>query len=455
MVEVPTKMYIERLAKQAREAMRPLALLATTVKNRALVAMAERLERDTDRILEANRDDVEAVGKTLEGESNKDRVKAAVERTRLTAEDLQGMARGLRAIAELPDPVGEVMQMWQQSDGMQVSRVRVPIGVLAIVSELGPAVTVNAAGMCLKSGNVCILRGGAEWHRSGRLIADGLREAAEQVGVPKGALCFVERPEREAALELLRQTRFVDAIIPRGGNALRKAVLEQSRLPVLCHDGGVSTVYVDADADLPLAQNIVVNAKIQKPSATNAADTLLIHQTTARTLLPGLSRRLLDEFKVQVRGCPKTIALTGSQSVPGYQHVQPAGEEDWAQQFQSATLAVKIVADMDAALDHIAQYGPCRSAAIVTRDYATAMRFAREVDAAAVLVNASTRLHEAEPLGLHAEIGVSTMRLHARGPVTLEGLTCHKYMVLGTGQLRHPHPVPQAYEDAIMLKRPS
>jgi glutamate-5-semialdehyde dehydrogenase len=454
-IDVPTKIYVERLAKQAREAMRPLALLSTTVKNRALVAMAERLEADTDSILEANRDDVEAVGKMLEGESNKDRVKAAVERTRLTAEEIASMADGLRAIADLPDPVGEVTQMWQQSDGMQVSRIRVPIGVIGIISELGPAVTANAAAMCLKSGNVCIIRGGAEWLRSGRLITAGLREAAEQTGVPAGALSFIQRPEREAAFELLRLTKFVDAVIPRGGAGLRKAVLEQSRLPVLCHDGGVSTVYVDANADLPLAQNIVVNSKVQKASATNAADTLLVHQSTGRHLLPGLIRRLLDEFKVEVHGCPKTIALTGSQSMTGYQDVKAAVEEDWGQQFLAPTLAVKIVADVDEALEHIARYGPCQTAAIVTRDYATAMRFTREVDAAAVLVNASTRLHEAEPLGLHAEIGVSTMRLHARGPVTLEQLTCQKYVALGTGQLRQPHPVPQAYEDAIMLKRPS
>jgi glutamate-5-semialdehyde dehydrogenase len=454
-IEVPIKMYVEKLARQAREAARPLALLSTVVKNRALLAMADRLQADEDVILEANRQDVEAVGKTLDGETNKDRVKTAVDRTRLNSDELREAAEQMRRIAELADPVGEVTRMWQQPNGMQVSRVRIPIGVIGLISELGPAVTSTVAAMCLKSGNVCVIRGGSEWLRSSRLIAAGLREAAEGAGVPTGSLTFIDRPEREAALELLRQTKYVDAIIPRGGPALRKVVLEQSRLPILCHDGGVCHVYIDGDADLPLAQNIVVNSKVQRASAGNSVDTLLVHQAISRTLLPGLIRRLLDEFKVEVRGCPKTIALTGSQDMTGYQEVKPATEEDWGQQFLGPTLALKVVKDLEEALAHIGRFGPGRTDTIVTRDYATAMRFVREVDSGAVLVNASTRLHDGDQFGLGPEIGTSTMRVHARGPLTLEQLTCQKYIVLGTGQLRQPHPVPQTYEDAIMLKRPS
>jgi len=232
-------------------------------------------------------------------------------------------------------------------------------------------------------------------------------------------------------------------------------VVEQSRVPVLCHDGGVNTLYIDSDADLPLAQNVVVNSKVQDPMAANSVDTLLIHQDTARNLLPALIRRVLDEFKIEVRGCPKTNSLIGAQSFTSYKTVKEATEEDWGQQFLSANLAVKIVASLDEVLDHLARHAPVYTAAIVTRDYETAMRFAREVEAAAVIVNASTRLHDAEEFGMGRQVGVSTGRIHARGPIALEQLTCEKYVVLGTGQLRHPHPVPITYEDAIMLKRPS
>jgi glutamate-5-semialdehyde dehydrogenase len=455
MVEVPVKIYVTNLVKKAREAARPLAVLSGTTKTSALLAMADRLEAEEEAILEANRQDVETVGKNLAGETNKDTVKEAVDRVRLATESVKEMAGTLRRIAELPDPVGEVTKMWRRPNGMQVSRVRVPIGVIGIISDLGPKHTTDVVALCLKSGNVCVVRGGPEWSRSNQIVGAILREAAEQAGVPAGAVSFVERPEREAALELLRQTKYLDAIIPRGGAGLRKVVAEQARLPVLCHDGGVCHVYVDADADLPVAQNIVVNSKVQLASASNAVDTLLVHQAISRPFLPAMVRRLLDEFKVEVHGCPKTIALTGAQSLTGYQSVVEAKEEDWGRQFLSPTLAIKIVKDMDEALEHIARHGPGHTDTIVTRDYATAMRFAREVDSSAVLVNASTRLHDGNEFGLGGEAGISTTRVHARGPVSLEELTCQKYVVLGAGQLRYPHPVPVTYEDAIMLKRPS
>ncbi|WP_447972537.1 glutamate-5-semialdehyde dehydrogenase [Nitrospira sp. Kam-Ns4a] len=455
MVEVPVKIYMTKLADRARAAARPLGLLPGPVRDAALLAMADRLVADEERILEANREDIQSIGKTLEGEPNKEAIKEAVERVRLTAEAVAELAEGLRRIAELPDPVGEVTRMWRRPNGMQVSRVRVPIGVIGVITDLGPSALIESAGLCLKAGNVCIFRAGVEAFRTTAAVAASLGVAAEQAGLPAGALSFVERTEKEAVLELLRMTKHVDALVPRGGAGLRKVVVEQSRVPILCHDGGVSHVYVDADADLPMAQNIVVNSKLQRPGAANACDTLLVHQAVARTLIPGLVRRLLDEFKVEVRGCPKTIALTGSQPMTGHKAVVEATEEDWGRQFLSKTLAMKMVKDMDEALDHIARYGPGQTDTIVTRDYAAAMRFAREVDAAAVLVNASTRLHAGTEFGLGGEIGISTGRVHARGPIGIEALTCEKYVVLGTGQLRQPHPVPVAYEDAIMLKRPS
>ena len=454
MVEVPVKIYIQNLAKKAREAVKPMALLATPVKDKALRAMADKLAEGEEAILAANKQDSEAVGKSLqEAQTNKDTIREAVERVRLTADSIKEMVEGLRRVADLPDPVGEITRMWQRPNGMEVSRMRVPIGVIGIVSELGPKVMTDSLALCLKSGNVCLFRGAPEWIRTNNTIAVLLREAAEAAGVPAGAITFVERPEKEGALEVMRLHTLLDAFIPRGGAGLRKTALDQVRVPVLCHDGGVSTVYVDVDTDLPLAQNLVVNAKVQQAPASNSVDTLLVQQATARQLLPALIRRLIQEFKVDIRGCPKTVALIGSQAMTGHKSVEQATEEDWSRQFLSKTLAIKMVADLDEALAHIARYGPAHTCTIATRDYATAMRFAREVDAAAVLINASTRLHEGEEFGLGAQIGTATGRVHTRGPIGLEELTCQKYVVLGTGQLRHPHPVPVAYEDAIMLKK--
>lgn len=455
MVEVPVRIYMTNLAKKAREAARPLSLLASTTKTLALHAMADRLLAEEEAILAANLDDVESVGKKLEGETNKDTVKEAVERVRFTADDLREMASRLREIAELPDPVGEITQMWRPPNGMQVSRMRVPLGVIGIISDLGPKHTTEAMALCLKSGNVSVVRSSPDWAKSNPLIGTILREAAESSGVPAGAVSFIERTEREAALELLRQTKYLDAIIPRGGAGLRKTVMEQTKLPVLCHDAGLCFVYVDAEAELPLAQNIVVNSKAQQPSDANAVDTLLVHQTIARPLLPALVHRLLDEFKVDVLGCPKTLTLTSSHSFTGYKNVKEAAEGDWDRQFLSRTLAVKVVKDLDEALAHMAQHGPVHTATIVTKDYTSTMRFTREVDAGAVLVNASTRMHDGNEFGLGGEVGTNTLRIHARGPIGLEALTCLKYVAMGNGQLRHPHPVPVAYEDAIMLKRPS
>lgn len=455
MVEVPVKIYMTNLAKKAREAVRPLSLLANMTKTLALHAMADRLEAEAEAILAANLEDVEAVGKKLEGETNKDTVKAAVDRVRLTADEVREMACRLREVAELPDPVGEITKVWRRPNGMQVSRVRVPIGAIGIVSDLGPKHTTDAVALCLKAGNVSVVRGGSEWTRSNQVIGTLLREAAESSGVPAGAVTFVERSEKEAALELLRQNKYLDAIIPRGGAGLRKTVMEQTRLPILCHDAGMCYVYIDGEADLPLAQNIVVNSKAQQPSASNSVDMVLVHQSIARPLLGALVRRLLDEFRVDVLGCPQTMALAGSYSFSNYKNVKEATEEDWGRQFLSPTLAIRVVKDMDEAVALIGHYGPVHTAAIVTREYASAMRFTREVDASAVLVNASTRFNDGSELGLGGEVGTSTLRVHARGPISLEELTCQKYVVLGTGQLRQPHPVPVAYEDAIMLKRPS
>jgi glutamate-5-semialdehyde dehydrogenase len=417
------KEYVEELVKRARAAARPLSILSTAVKDQALVAMAEGLLAKTDDILAANEEDLEAFKKEAKGKQDK----ALADRLRLTPERIAEMAEGIRQIVKLPDPVGETVKMWHRPNGMRVGRVRVPIGVIGIIYESRPNVTADSAALCLKSGNVCILRGGSEAIHSNTAIASLLAEAAQKAGVPPGAITFIDRTDKEVVWELLRQDAYVDLIIPRGGEALMRTVTEQSRIPVIKHAKGVCHVYVDADADLAMAQRICLNAKVQRPSTCNAMETLLVHQNIARALLPDLIKQLV-EAGVEVRGCPRTCQVVST--------VKPATDEDYGQEFLALILAVKVVKDMDVAMEHITQYGSAHTEAIVTRDYGRALRFLREVDASAVLVNASTRLNDGYQFGLGAEIGISTTRIHARGPMGLEELTCSKFIVFGSGQIR-------------------
>ena len=454
MPEVPVKLYLDKILKTCRNSASILAGIPGPVKDRALRAMADRLSSDEAAILSANEKDVDALAKSFGSDLNKDRLKAAVARVRMVAEDVKEMAERLRIIADQPDPVGAVTGRWERPDGLQVSRVRVPIGVIGIISELNPLVTVESIALCLKSGNLSVFRGAPDWVQTHEVIGRGLREAAQQNGIPDGAWVLIDRPEKEVAVELIRAGKALDAIIPRGGAGLRKVVLDGARMPVICHDGGLTHLYVDADVDLPLVQNVVINSKVQLPAATNALDTLLVQQGIARQFLPALINRLLVEFKVDVRGCPKTLSLMGQMPISGHTSIIPATDEDWNRQFQAPSLAVKMVVDMDEALTHIAEHGPCITAVIATSNYSSAMRFTREVDASAVIVNASSRLHDAEGFGFGSDIGLSSARLHAKGPIGLEQLTCEKYVVFGNGQLRLPHPVPETYFDAIMLKRP-
>jgi glutamate-5-semialdehyde dehydrogenase len=454
MPEVPVKLYLDKILKTCRGHVSRLGLIAGPVKDRALHAMADRLSRDEEAILAANEKDVDALGKSFGTELNKDRLKAAVARVRMVAEDVKEMAERLRVIADRPDPVGAVTGRWERPDGLVVSRVRVPIGIIGIISELKPLVTVESIALCLKSGNLSVFRGAPDWALTHDVIGKGLREAAQEQGIPDGAWVLVDRPEKDVALELIRAGKALDAIIPRGGAGLRKAVLDGARMPVLCHEGGLTHLYVDADVDLPLVQNVVINSKVQLPSATNALDTLLVQQGVARHFLAALINRLLVEYKVDVRGCPKTLALMGQMPISGHTSIVPATDDDWNRQFQTPTLAVKMVVDLNEALAHIAEHGPCMTAVIATSNYSSALRFTREADAGAVLVNASSRLHDAEGFGFGSDIGLSSARLHAKGPIGLEQLTCEKYVVFGNGQLRLPHPVPETYFDAIMLKRP-
>src|SRR5206468_3542694 len=330
---IPIPEYVNELVKRAKGAAGQLATLSTAVKNRALLAMAEALEAQKDALLAANELDLEAFGTAPEK-------RAMADRLRLTAERIVEMAAGLREVAALPDPLGAMPRMWRGPNGMQVGRVRVPIGVIGIIYESRPNVTADSAALCLKSGNACVLRGGSEAIHSNRAIAAVLSEAAEKAGVPAGAICFVERTDREVALALLKQDQYVDLIIPRGGESLMKTVTEESTIPVIKHDKGICHIYVDADADQAMAERICLNAKVQRPSTCNAMETLLVHQAIARTVLPSLVKKLV-EAKVEVRGCPKTCQVSPE--------VEPAGEEDSGTEFLALILAVKVVKNLEEA----------------------------------------------------------------------------------------------------------
>ena len=420
-VEVLTpEEYVATLVKRAKGAAGRLSSLPTAVKNQALEAMADGLEEHETELLAENEKDLEQFEATPER-------KALGDRLRLTAERIREMAAGIRDIARLPDPLGDTPKMWTRPNGMQVGRMRVPIGVIGIIYEARPNVTADSAALCLKSGNVCILRGGSEALHSNVAIAKVLSESAEKAGVPAGAITFVDRAEREVVQLLLKQDRSIDLIIPRGGESLMKTIAEHATIPVLKHDKGVCHTYVDVDADPQAAERICLNAKVQRPSTCNAMETLLVHHSIARTWLPLLVEKL-TAAKVDVRGCTKTCQLCPE--------VAPAAEDDFGREFLDLILAIKVVKNMEEALEHIATYGSQHTEAIVTKDYARAMRFLREVDAGAVLVNASTRLNDGYQFGLGAEIGISTSRLHARGPMGLEELTCSKFVVLGSGQIR-------------------
>ena len=417
---IPIPEYVNELVMRAKRASGRLATLSTAVKNQALLAMAEALEEQKDALLAANELDLEAFGAAPEKKAMRDRL-------RLTTERIVEMAAGLREVAALADPLGDMPKMWTRPNGMQVGRVRVPIGVIGIIYESRPNVTADSAGLCLKSGNACVLRGGSEAIHSNTAIAAVLSEAAEKAGVPAGAISFVARPDRELVPLLLKQDRYIDLIIPRGGESLMRVVTEHATIPVMKHDAGVCHIYVDVDADPAMAERVCFNAKVQRPSTCNAMETLLVHQGIARQWLAPFIEKLVAA-KVEVRGCQKTCELSSS--------AKPASDEDFGKEFLDLTVAVKVVKNVDEAMEHIAKYGSQHTEAIVTSDYPKAMRFLREVDASAVLVNASTRLNDGYQFGLGAEIGISTSRIHARGPMGLEELTCFKFIVLGSGQVR-------------------
>jgi glutamate-5-semialdehyde dehydrogenase len=411
---------IADLGARARAASRVLATMSTEAKDTALMAGADLLVERTDDLLAANAEDVER--ETAAGASP-----TVVDRLRLSADRIAGMAGGLRQVAALADPVGEISQGWTRPNGLRIAKVRVPLGVVAIIYENRPNVTSDAFGLCLKSGNAAFLRGSSGAIRSNVAIAGVLREALAKTGLPEDALVLVEDTSREAAVEFMRQRAYVDCLIPRGGPSLIRSILDNATVPYVIDGDGNCHVYVDAAADLAMAADIVVNAKTQRPSVCNAAETVLVHEAVAGEFLPLLGARL---DAVELVGDDATRALLGDDRVVA------ATDDDWAREFLDLKLAVRVVPSLDHAIDHIARYGSGHSEAIVTGDLAAADRFAHEVDAAAVLVNASTRFVDGEEFGFGAEIGISTQKLHARGPMGLRELTTEKYVVRGEGQIR-------------------
>ena len=416
-------MDVRAIAEGARAAARELARLPGERKNAALRAMADGLVAAERALLDANAKDLAAA----RAEREERTTPAFLDRLTLNARRVAAMADGLRQVADLPDPVGEVTGMWRRPNGLLVGRMRVPLGVIGIIYESRPGVTADTAGLCLKSGNAAILRGGREALGSNAAIARVLRDAAAAAGVPPGWLGFVDDPDRARVKELLSLHGLIDLIVPRGGEDLVRTVRETSQIPIIAHDKGLCHTYVDAGADLAMAEAIAFNAKAERPGVCNAMETLLVHEAVAPRFLPGLVARL-RAAGVEVRGCPATRRL-----VP---EVAPAAEADWDTEYLDLILSVRVVASLDEALAHIARHGSGLAEAIVTGDHGRAMRFLREVDAGAVFVNASTRFTDGGEFGMGAEMGISTQKLHARGPVGLEELTCRKFVVTGTGQVR-------------------
>jgi glutamate-5-semialdehyde dehydrogenase len=414
------KQFVSEKAQKAKAASRKLANISTEIKNNALFKMAAGLEKEAEKLISENRKDLaEAEKKGLS--------KAMIDRLTLTPERIKAMADGLREVAALPDPVGEVLRMWRRPNGMEVGRMRVPIGLIGIIYESRPNVTADSAALCLKSGNGVLLRGGSEAVHSNNAIVEVLSKAGAEAGIPEGAVSFIENPDRACVMEMLKLNQFIDLIIPRGGEGLIRMVSENSTIPVIKHDKGICHVYVDSKADLGMAEEICFNAKVQRPGTCNAMETMLVHEGVAKAFLPAIIGRMKNAG-VEIRGCTKTRAI-----VPD---VTAATDKDWDTEYNDLVLNVKTVTSMEDAMDHIAAHGSQHSEAIVTNDYQNARRFQREVDASAVFVNASTRLNDGFEFGLGAEIGISTTRIHARGPMGLEELTSTKFIVLGNGQVR-------------------
>jgi glutamate-5-semialdehyde dehydrogenase len=414
----------EALARRSKAASRLLASASTETKDRALAGMARALKAHTPAILEANRLDVQ-------GAQEAGKNAAFLDRLALDEGRIQGMARAIEEVRDLPDPIGEVVDHWRRPNGLKIEKVRLPLGVVLMIYEARPNVTSDAAALCLKSGNAALLRGGSESARSNLAIAAALGEGIARAGLPADAVQVVEDTRRESLLRLLQLDGLIDLCIPRGGEGLIRFVAQNARIPVVKHYKGVCHVYVHGAAKLQMAQDIVFNAKVQRPGVCNAAECLLVDLEIAEAFLPSAGKQLV-EAGVELRTCPTSLGILRHAGVTA----RPAEPSDFGQEFLDLVLAIRVVRDLDHALEHIARYGSEHTEAIVTQDKQAAARFSREVTSSGVIVNASTRFNDGSELGLGAEIGISTTRLHAFGPMGLRELTSQKYVVHGNGQVR-------------------
>jgi glutamate-5-semialdehyde dehydrogenase len=417
---VDIKNSIKQIAHDAALASRKLSRAAATEKNNALLQMADELERNCKFILAENAKDVAGAKKS--GIS-----RAMLERLTLKQDTIEQMAKGLREVAALPDPVGKVTSMWRRPNGLLVGRMRIPLGVIGIIYESRPNVTVDASALCLKSGNAVILRGGSESIKSNLAIASILQGVLGKTSLPVNAIQVIPQIDREAVSAMLQLDEYIDLIIPRGGEELIRAVVAQSKIPVLKHYKGVCHIFVDAQADIDMAVNVCLNAKTQRPGVCNAMETMLVHKDIADEFLPQAAKKL-KKAGVVLRGCEKTKLIL--------KNIEKAGENDWYAEYLDLILAVRVVENIDEAIAHIEKYGSLHTESIITNDYANSQRFLTEVNSSTVLVNASTRFSDGFELGLGAEIGISTTKLHAFGPMGLEELTTTKFIIYGNGQVR-------------------
>lgn len=410
---------LERIGKQARTASNALRSLTRSTKDAALTAIAARLRQSHEALIEENRKDLDA-GKAA-GLSS-----AMLDRLELNPKRIDAMAEGLDTVAALPDPVGEIVTQTVRPNGLRIAQIRQPIGVIGIIYESRPNVTADAAALCLKAGNACVLRGGSEAIRSNLAIAKVFVDAAVSAGIPEHAVQMLTTTDRAAVTEMLKLERYIDMLVPRGGKGLIAHILDNSRIPVVAHLDGVCHTYVHADADLAMAKKVCLNAKLQRPGVCNAMETLLVHEAVAAAFLPDLAA-VLEKGQCEIRGCSKTRAI-----IP----CKEATEDDWFAEYLDRILSIRVVASLDEAIDHINHYGSHHSDAIITEGYTAAERFLEQIDSATVYVNASTRFTDGFEFGLGAEIGISTNKLHCRGPMALKELTTLKYIIRGSGQVR-------------------
>lgn len=411
---------ILKIARQAKTASQKLANLSSNTKNQALLKMAESIEKNRERIIKENKKDVNLAKK-------KEFSKALMDRLTLDEKRIRQMSKSLEDIASIEDPIGKIENIRRRPNGLQIGKMVVPLGVIGIIYEARPNVTIDAAALCLKAGNATILRGGSEAIYSNIILADLLKKAGQETGLPSGSIQLIKTTDRMAVTEMLKLNAYIDVIIPRGGEELIRVVMENSNIPVIEHYKGICHIYIDEEADLRMAEEISFNAKVQRPGVCNAMETLLVNEKIAAKFLPGMIKRL-QEAAVEIRGDEKTYQIARG--------IKRASEEDWQTEYLDLILSIKILEGIEEAINHINNYGSHHSDAIITNNYSKSRQFLQEVDSAAVYVNASTRFTDGAEFGLGAEIGISTQKLHARGPIGVNELTSTKFIIWGDGQIR-------------------